>query len=67
MIRYLRIFLLRVRAGILESEIEHAHGLLLDHRLRLQNCQLELRRLRAKEAMLTPASSLLEQALRRKT
>lgn len=66
LIRRLRILLLRLRAGILESEIEHAHGLLLDHRLRLQNCQLELRKLRAKEAMLTPASSLLAQAMRRK-
>lgn len=67
MIRAIRIFFLRVRAGILESEIEHAHELLHDHRLRLQNCQMELRKLRAKEAMLTPASTLLAQALRRKT
>lgn len=66
MIRRLHIFILRLRAGILESEIDHAHELLQDHRLRLQNCQMELRRLRAKEAMLTPAATLLEQALRRK-
>lgn len=66
MIRYLRVLVLRVRAGILESEIEHAEGLLLDHRLRLQNCQLELRRIRAQEAMLTPAASLLAQVMRRK-
>ena len=66
MIRYLRLLILRLRAGILESEIEHAQELLLDHRRRLQNCQQLLREIRAREAMITPAKTLLEQALRRK-
>lgn len=67
MIRWLRVLLLRIRAGIIEAEIAHANDLLQDHRLRLQVCQDELRRLKAREAMLTPASTLLARALRRKS
>lgn len=67
MIRYFQILLLRFRATVIEAQIDHAYDLLQDHRLRLQNCQVELRKLRVKEAMLTPASSLLTQALRRKS
>ena len=66
MIRSLKILLLRIRIGIREAEIDHAQDLIADHRIRLQNCQDDLRRLKAHEAMITPAQTLLEQALRRK-
>ena len=65
MIRSLKIFLLRIRIGIREAEIAHAQDLIADHRIRLQNCQEELRRLKAHEAMITPAQTLLAQ-IRRK-
>ena len=66
MIRSLKILILRLRIGIREAEIDHAQDLIADHRIRLQNCQDELRRLKQQEAMILPASTLLEQALRRK-
>ena len=64
MIRYLRVLFLRMRAGVLEGEIEHGEGLLQDHKRRLANCYAELRKVRGMEAMLTPAGNLLQQAMR---
>ena len=66
MIRRLRAYILRCRADWIESQIEHGEALLMDHRARLQRCYAELRRVRRAEAMVTPAATLLEQALRRK-
>lgn len=66
MIRYIRCLTLRLRAGFIESQIEHGEALLLDHRMRLDNCYKELRKVRAAESMITPAQTLLEQALKRK-
>ena len=66
MIRYLRCLILRIRAGWIESQIEHGEALLRDHKTRLDRCYKELRRIRSREAVLTPANTLLEQALRRK-
>ena len=65
MIRPLRVLLLRMRAGVLEAEIEHGEGLLADHKRRLANCYDELRKVRGREALLTPAGNLLQQAMRR--
>ncbi len=66
MIRYLRMWILRFRAGVIEAQIEHGEALILDHKERLENCYAQLRRIRRAESMVTPASTLLEQALRRK-
>lgn len=66
MIRYLHAWILRCRAGWIEAQIEHGEALLMDHRARLEICYKKLRRIRAAEAMITPANTLLEQALRRK-
>ena len=66
MIRYLRCLILRIRAGLIEAQIENGEALLRDHRMRLDNCYKELRRVRAAESMITPAQTLLEKALRRK-
>lgn len=66
MIRNLHAFILRCRAGWIEAQIESGEALLIDHRARLQNCYAKLRKIKAKEAMVTPAATLLEQALRRK-
>lgn len=66
MIRYLRMWVLRFRAGWIEGQIEHGEAMMLDHKERLANCYAQLRRIRAAESMVTPASTLLEQALRRK-
>ena len=55
-----------MRAGWIEAQIDNGEALLLDHRVRLQNCYAKLRKIRAAEAMVTPANTLLEQALRRK-
>ena len=65
MIRWLRVQILRFRAMMLEAQIDHAHALLNDHQRRLDRCYRELRRVRAAEAAITPAGTLLEQALRR--
>ena len=65
MIRYIRAWILRCRAGWIEAQIEHGEALLIDHRVRLQNCYAKLRRIKEAEAMITPAATLLEQALRR--
>lgn len=66
MIRYLRCLILRLRAGWIEAQIEHGEALLRDHRMRLDRCYKELRKVRAAESMITPAQTLLEQALRKK-
>ena len=66
MIRWLKVTVLKFRAGWLEAQIDHGEALLLSHRVRLQRCYAELRRVRQAEAMITPAATLLEQALRRK-
>ena len=66
MIRHLHALILRCRAGWIEAQIANGEALLIDHRARLQNCYARLRRIKAKEAMITPANTLLEQALRRK-
>jgi len=66
MIRFLRCTVLRCKAFMLEAQIDHGEALLLDHRLRLDRCYNELRRVRSMEASITPASTLLMQALRRK-
>ena len=65
MIRYLRCFILRLRAEWIEAQIDHGEALLHDHRKRLDNCYKALRRIRSAEATITPAGTLLEQALRR--
>jgi hypothetical protein len=66
MIRHLQILVLRIRAWWIQAQIDHGEELLAGHRGRLEICYATLRRIRAKEALLTPASTLLEQALRRK-
>ena len=65
MIRLLRVLLLRSRAFVLEAQIDNGEALLRDHRARLDRCYDELRRVRSLEASITPASTLLTQALRR--
>ena len=66
MIRAIRVFILRARAALLEAQIDSGIELLNSHELRLEHCYNELRRIRAAEATITPASTLLAQALRRK-
>jgi len=65
-IRWIRVHVLRFRAIWIQGQIEHAEAMLLDHKARLQNCYSALRKVKAREAMITPANTLLEQALRRK-
>ena len=65
-LRWIRVHVLRLRAMWIQGQIDHAEAMLLDHRARLQICYAELRKVKAKEAMITPANTLLEQALRRK-
>lgn len=64
--RFLRMYYLRFRAGWIEAQIDHGEALLADHKERLARCYEELRRVRTAESMVTPANTLLEQALRRK-
>ena len=66
MVRHLQAFYYRARAGWIEAQIENGVELLNDHQRRLDNCYNELRRVRAAEAMVTPAATLLEQTLRKK-
>ena len=66
MIRRLRILYLRLRAGWLEAQIEHGEALLADHEARLDACYAEMRRVKVALATITPAHTLLMEALRRK-
>ena len=66
MIRRLHAFVLRFRAAWIQAQIDNAEALVADHRERLERCYRLLRKIKAAEAMVTPAATLLEQALRRK-
>lgn len=63
----LRMFLLSLRAQFLEAQVEHAEGLLRDHKLRLANTHIELRRVKSRLATITPPGTLLAQALKRRS
>lgn len=64
---WLRMLFLQCRAAFLEAQVEHAEGLVRDHKLRLDNTHAELRRVKSRLATITPASTLLAQALKRRT
>lgn len=66
MIRRLKMFSLQCRAAVLEAQIDHGEALLADHHQRLRNCYDEMRRVKSQLATITPASTLLLQAMRRK-
>jgi hypothetical protein len=72
MIRAVRIALLEFRARVIEGDIEARQETLARHERMLSNdrlgiaaCQNELRRLQMEIGRITPASTLLAQALRR--
>lgn len=65
MIRRCRMMFLKCRALFLEAQIDHGLALLNDHQHRLDVCHKELRRIKIELALITPASTLLAQALRR--
>ena len=65
MIRRLRMIYLQCRVYMLESQIAHGCDVLNDHERRLDACYHELRQIKSKLATITPASTLLAQALRR--
>lgn len=65
MIRWFKTQRLRWKAMWLEAQIENGHALLLDHQERLDRCYAELRRVKSAEATITPAGTILQQALRR--
>lgn len=60
----IKVWILKFREMILEGQIEHGQALLFEHRVRLQRCQLELRRVKQSIAMKENASTLLQEALR---
>ncbi len=66
MIRTAHLLYLRLRAGWLEAQCEHGEELLADHTRRLHNCYDEMRRVKARLATMTPARTLLLQALARR-
>ena len=49
----------------LEAQIENGIALLRDHQERLDRCYAELRRVKSAEATITPAGTILQQAIRR--
>ena len=63
---HLRVLILRCRAWWLQAQIDHGEELLIAHRNNLNECYDRLRKIKGREAMLTPAPSLLAQAMRRK-
>ena len=65
--RRIKVIILRCRAWFLQAQIDHGEELLVAHRNQLIRCYDELRKIKGREAMLTPASSLLIQAMRRKS
>ena len=67
MIRRLQVAILRCRAWWLQAQVEHIEDQLISYRFRLNECYDRLRKIKGQEAMLTPASSLLIQAMRRKS
>ena len=62
----LRVFILRCRAWWLQAQVEHIEDQLVSYRFRLNECYDRLRKIKGQEAMLTPAPTLLAQAMRRK-
>ena len=67
MIIRIQVLILRCRAWWLLAQCEHIEEQLLSYRFRLNECYDRLRKIKGREAMLTPASSLLIQAMRRKS
>lgn len=67
MVRRLQALYYRAKAGWIEAQIDNGIELLNDHQRRLDRCHAELRRVRTAEAMVTPAATLLDQVLRRKS
>ena len=65
MIRRMRMWYLQARVLWIEAQVEHGVALLNDHERRLDLCWHELRKLKGQLATITPASTLLAQALRR--
>ncbi len=65
MIRRLQMFVLQFRDAVLEAQIDHGEAMLADHHARLDNCYDEMRRVKSRLATITPAPTLLAQALRR--
>lgn len=63
---HIRMFILKCRAGWIQAQIDHAEDLIANHRANLAGCHRELRRIKAKHATITPASTLLAEALKRK-
>ena len=66
MTRLPRLLWLRWRAWFLQQQILHAEALLLEHEANLKACYMEMRKIKIEQAMLTPARTLLAEALRRK-
>lgn len=61
----LRVLILRCRAWWLQAQVDHIEEQLLSYRGRLGECYDQLRKIKGREAMLTPAPTLLARALRR--
>lgn len=65
--RFLEMLWLQLRAMVLEAQVDHGEALLRDHEQRLDNTYTELRRVKSRLATITPASTLLTQALKRRS
>lgn len=63
--RQIRMWILQLRAAVLEAEIQNGETLLREHRARLIYAYREMRKVKSELAAITPPRDLINDAMRR--